>query len=668
VTFTGVTHDSFPEYWRDLYGDATITWVPPVTNYNYPENLPIRGLSDNQFRWEEVSINLDNVQSGAIIDFIMPDQYVVQVTPDIGWSNTLAMFGEDEELLLNNPHLTTIDKLTIVGGTLTDNGDGSVTASLSVDEMESITIPDYTRYLWRAVPWGDGNPGLGGLPQPFEYVSAKGQLNFQVDDIIKETRRATQTISGTKSPRVKIEIQEENSPTIFVEVQETTWRVTFTIDRPNVKFKIKAIDQSNSVETFFQVDIDYESFGQFDGHIWNSFDGFGLLASMDRLPGETSTSLRERIKDTFANRGSSDYIGLISGVNRELGLNRLDQAITLTRALNTQGIPIEKRVEIESTHTRVGIRVNSFIINDEIKKIDPYFNKIVTDKRIYEIDTITNEQGVEVRSRLFHITDEPEGNEIKFDESVRGIVKVTYTYIEDIEFSDNPLLGDLCAALNSVTNPSGRPIIVADLSPKLSGSELSKYTYHRDRVLTDQLTTVYLGWSMVGIFSISNAEWKRSFRDSVSLYFNSDFYKYVLELKSQTNIEWGFVVADQDFWDAVDSDLYGRDSLELAFDIRIANYSVPAKLPRATGGRTFFDPWEAFRMGYYFDDNLIKNKGFPKVSFRSGVGFKKDCVVGLETISLGAPEDKINQNPIVSLPENVVDLDNEDISNFIISF
>ena len=146
------------------------------------------------------------------------------------------------------------------------------------------------------------------------------------------------------------------------------------------------------------------------------------------------------------------------------------------------------------------------------------------------------------------------------------------------------------------------------------------------------------------------------------------FYKYVLELKSKTNIEWGFVVSDKDFWDSVDSELYGITSLELAHDIRLSNYTLPVKTPDAFYGRTFFDPWEAFRMGYYYEGSLIKNNSFPKIVFRSGVGFKKDCVVGVEVVNLAAPKDKINQNPIVELPENAIDIDQNSVSDTLISF
>lgn len=667
MTITGSIPDTLTEYWTDVYGEATIPWVPPVAEYNYPENLGLRTVEDGDFRWEEVTISLSGVMDGALIDFTVPDSYIVQITPDIGWGNVLGMFGEDEELDLKNPHINAFGPFMISAGTLTDNADGTVTAGLSQAQMTAATIPGFTKYLWRAVPWANNNPGLGGLPEKFDYLSSVNQLNFTVDEIIKETRRAVQTISGTKSPRTNISIEDQNNPTVFVEQTEASWRVFFTIDRSLVQFRIKASDDSGTLVGFHRVSIEYDSFNQEEGHIWNSFDGFGLFASVERLPEENSASLRKRTIDAFANRGGSDYTRLIAGVNRELNIGRVPEGITIKRALNAVGKPTEVIIDIDSTHTRLSVRVPSFIRNDETKRINSYLNKITTDKRIHKIVSIVTERGVEISSSFFEVNDEPEGNEIEFDPSLSGVFRITYEYIEDINYADNPLLGDVSKALNNMMNPSGIHILSADIDPSLSGSEDSLHIYKQSGSINIDFPMFTLGWSRVGLFSISNREWKRSFRDQASMYFNSSFYRYVLELKSQTNIEWGFVVVDKDFWDPLDSPFYGRQALEVPFDIKLSQYSAPIRLPTADGVSDF-DAWEAFRMGYYFDKTLLKNYGFPKVAFRSGVGFEKDCFVGLETTTIRAPEDKINLNPVVQLPKGTIDIDQDKISDIIITF
>lgn len=659
---TGVT--GIPEYWRLVYGGGEVQWVPPVVGYNFEENIPLRGRTDLTFRWDEVTIKLEEVGHDWLLDFIVPDSYLIEITPDIGWPNILGMFGEDEDLQLNNPHLQTLGPFSISAGNLTDNMDGTVTAEVAPNQFDRALIDGYRKYLWRAVPFANGVGGLGGLPQKFDYISTVADMSFTVDDIVRETRKPIQVISGTKGPRVSITTQDDNNPVLFIETTETTWRINYTIDRPQVKFKIKATDSSGSAIGFHQVDIEYESFGQFDGHVWNTFDGFGLLASMNRLPDEVNSSFRERIIDAFTAKGTSDYAGLVAGINRELGLTRYTDAISIVRDNNGQTSPSEPTVEVEVLHTRLGIKANSFVIHDETHKIDSYFNSIDLSKRISEIQRIATIQGIDINPRMYKIdTRESTGKRLIFDPSVTGIVSVHYIYIDDITFSDNPLIGDVVASLNSVSTPAGNGVLVATLSAKLSGSERSDSIMKTRRILNKETPIAELGWSAVGLFAIPDQEWKQSFRDNESLYFSSKFYRYILELKSQTNIEWGHIVADKDIWDAVDSTQYGRESLPIATDIKLSHYTVPIDLAQLT-----FDPWESFRMGYYFDGILIRNVGYPKQAFRSGVGFTKDCAVGVTFINISSAESIVNQSPIVQSPADVFEQDVDAINDIILDF
>jgi hypothetical protein len=654
------------EYWRAMYGDATISFVPPVSDYNFTDNVSQRGISNRTFTWTEVTVRLDDVPELALIDFLMPDSYVIEITPDLGWSNVLAMFGEDEELNLNNPHKTVLGPFSIAGLNLTDNGT-SVTAVLTESQFSSALTKGFSKYLWRAVPWADGNPGLGGLPSKFDYISTAKQVNFSIDKIIKETNRPIQSVTGKKSPRVSITTTDGNNPDLFIEETTNTWRVNFSIDRPNIKFVVKATDSGGNVVGTHQVNIEYDSIPQYSGHVWNQIDSFGLFASLDRLPKETSSHFKDRIIDTFVNRGGSHYNGLIKGTNRELGLSRVDNAITIERHKGNNTYSLEPSILIEVTHTRIGVSAPSFIITDEIKEIDKYYHTVTTDKRINAIISIEDSSGTDISNRRYRVTDEVARNEIHLDHDVPGPIFITYSYVEDVFFSDYFYLGGVIDALNRVENGANRLVIKATLSSKLSGSEPSNKLYRAFFILSDVKEQDRIGWSPIKISALSNREFKESFRDKNNLYFNTAYYKYVVELKSTTNIEWGHLVADQDIWDAVEADTYGEDSLELTADVPIAEFTTPVSIP-SYKGRSKFDPWEAFRMGYYYNDILIKNVSFAKQLFRSGVGFKKDCRVTIETINLSAEEGVVNQSPVVAISANAVDIDESLASDIIIRY
>ena len=656
--------DNKPEYHLDVYGDASIAWVPPVKDYTYHQNIAKRGLNDRTFRWGEVQIPMAFTQTGAIINYTMPDQYVLQITPDLGWHDELAMFGDPSYTDGHNPHLKNIGPLSIQNGLLTDNTDGSVQYTLSESEWSSAIVDGFDKHLWRAVAWGDGNPGIGGLPQKFENVSSYEQLQFTVDDFIKETRRPLQVISGKKSKRVAISVSSSNINSTVVEQTETTWKVSFLIDRPDIKFTIVATDSGGSAVGKHQVDLDYSGFEQYLSHVWNSFDGFAAMAGVERLPNETNADLKTRTIDAYIRKGSSNYDGLISSINREVGLSRFDRAVRLRRAKTIFGRPAEESISVESNHTRVSVIAPSFFIVDEVRKIDSYYNVVTLAKRINEIDSIKTADNVEIPKDFWHVTDEVDGNEVWIDEKYRGNVKVSYSYKEDVLYSQYPVVAAVVNRLNEITNPSGIKVIEAVMDKQMGGHERSSYLYKYSARITSGSSEKYLGWSRVGLFRISDEEYKWSFADSNSMFFNSQFYEFVLELKSLTNIEWGFVIADQDFWDAVDAEHYGRDALPIVFDPDISHFvtAVPIKANQSI----HFDPWESYSMGYHFNKALIKNVGFPREAFKSGVGFRPDCAVSVKNVTISAEEVKINHSATVQKVQDSIDFTKIDVTDIII--
>jgi len=650
MTYSG----TLPQYYLDLYGDNTIAWVPPVSNYLFIENISKRGINDREFRWEEVVVDLTGVQSGAIIDFTMPDYYMLQFTPDIGWHDTLAMFGESNDPNIHNPHLQNLGPFSLSNGDLEDLGDNSVRITLTTGQMEQAVIDGYAKYLWRAVPWADGNPGFGGLPSEFEWVSSIDQLKFVVDTIVKETSKSSQTIAGTKGPRVSITIESENNPTVFIEQTSTTWKAIFAIDRPSIKFTIVATDIGGTAIGKYNVDLNYDLGKQIDLHAWNVFDSFALLASLVRLPNETNASLKSRTIDAFTNRGSSTYSGLIAGVNRELGLRRKDQALRLKRRKNDHDSIFESSIQVEGFADRLLVSASSFVIYDELQKIDPYTNLVRLNKRINSVISVKTESNQEINSlywSVYESIDDITGAVLYIDPIYSGNLKISYSYKEDLVFNDYPNIASLSNGLNSIQNSLGYSILECTIDSTMSGSEVSKNIYKSPIAIIDD-ETVFIGWSPVGLFSISDKTYKWSFVSQDSTFFDSDFYKYVVELKNSTNIEWGYVVADEDYWDAFDADWYGKDSLPIPLDIKLSKYVL--SIPSSTH-TSVFDSYEALRMNYYYDKKLLTNAGFPQSAFKSGVGYKKDCIVSFVNKPVNSLETRINFNPTLANSNDIVD-------------
>lgn len=666
-----------PEYYSDIYGGGEVSWIPPVANYSYIENQPLRGANTLEFRWEEVVIPLENVQSGALLDFVMPDYYMVQMTPDIGWHDQLLMFGETEESDRANPHLVNFGPFSIEGGDLSDNGDNSVSVVLPSGQVTNSLSSTYPKYLWRAVPWANGVPGLGGIPAAFDWVAEESLLRFDVNPINPEQLDSVQKISGTKGSRVTISYIAEDAPPVTIEQSVDTWMISFPIDRPKVKFQILATDEGGTAIAKYPVEISYESFEQKTQHLWNAFDSIALLASVDRLPEESNASLKNRITDAFINKGGTHYSGLISGTNRSLGLLRQDNAIEFSQIVGYSLLPVEPYITIYSTHIDIEFCSPNFVIENELCKIDDYFHTITTTKRVKNIISIQRVSGEDLPYIDYAMSErigETDNTKIRISEKYSGLVKITYEYAETVSYADNPRLDQLVEAINNLKNLNGYRFIKAAISPKLSGSELSKNLYkevvYLDTREGSNLSSTFIGWSRLNIASISNDAWKWSHVGADGTFFESIFYEYVQELKSNTNVEWGSVVADQDYWDAVDADWYGVDNLPVTFDIKASHYSTKAPMRKkydsslTLKNSTSFDPYEAFRMNYSFNGVRIANAGFLKWHFRSGVGHEKDCKLSIETVLIKSNEgSNINLEPIHYETKDTIDLTKADSSH-----
>ena len=98
-------------------------------------------------------------------------------------------------------------------------------------------------------------------------------------------------------------------------------------------------------------------------HIWNTFDEFGMLLGISRLPGERNEAFKNRILDVFKNPGGAHKQGLINGISRELGLTHddvklgalTDQEYVKNELINPDGTPSEKYIGyVEQINSTLG--------------------------------------------------------------------------------------------------------------------------------------------------------------------------------------------------------------------------------------------------------------------------------------------------------------------------
>ena len=306
-----------------MYG---LNYPPPVPENFTIEYYPITPDSTPLFMWIAPPVDLDVLQYVIEINF-----YVDDFTSP---TQTFTQFSATALATANWwSYVTPIENSLIAEGTY------------------YARIKSTDGFTWSA--WSD--------TLEFEYKIAPPPPPT-IDPVTSPTDQFIQTICGTKTPNVYVFIRNNGGD--WQEVDYTygreggRWCYIMTLEAgDNVIEAIASWSQSRLdgvsnpayafIHTIFEEPEPYT--------VWNAFDEFGLLVSLDRLTGEKNKAYKKRILDVYENPGDSTYQGLINSVSRELGIaasgvtvERLSDLADITYAgnlLNTDGSAIGTRLE-----------------------------------------------------------------------------------------------------------------------------------------------------------------------------------------------------------------------------------------------------------------------------------------------------------------------------------
>lgn len=103
--------------------------------------------------------------------------------------------------------------------------------------------------------------------------------------------------------------------------------------------------------------------------VFNEFDSFGVLLGLERLPGERNAQYKRRLLDVYTHRAGSNYIGLLNGITRELGLEWYRPIrLTLNSGLDPTFIP---GIEFKEGFVRIYKNLNTKELELEVHCGDP---------------------------------------------------------------------------------------------------------------------------------------------------------------------------------------------------------------------------------------------------------------------------------------------------------
>jgi hypothetical protein len=553
--------------------DFTTSDFPAATPTAYAMFVGLSGLASDQIvLYDELHID-QYMRKDAFTDVLLPSGYLLQITPDIGWHDTLSMFGEREAP--PNPHLATLGPYSLQSGML-DNQDGSVTITVSETDFAHATSNNYRKYLWRVIGLSEnGTAGDAGFPRRFTYLGKVFDEEFSVTKVWDDPLSITKLITGTKSKRMTVLVDTAADHPGLEYPTDTTWKLTIIMDSPTKQISVQGKDKGGALTSEQFIDLRSTAIGLTEKALWNLFDEHGLLLGVERLPGESNEDYAGRIKDAFQNPGSHVFKGVVDGGTRELGLDKHVTALTLS--FKDRQTPSPLTLAADVTSASVLLRTSD-LVHTEVVRIDPVDLTCSLTERIADDPTLAElVDGSRVNVDQITIFDEkserPDFRKIQFeDESLGGeLVKVTYDFYREYTFNDYPTLAELVTVLRGFTDLLGNDLIDVKLHAELSGFESSLGLY----IGLDSLgagATVSFGWSPMYLKRVGDRVYRESFRNDDGTLWNTKFYEWITELKSNTNIEWGHVIADRAFWDAADNKLDGFDHLPTLMDPAVAHY------------------------------------------------------------------------------------------------
>jgi hypothetical protein len=122
-------------------------------------------------------------------------------------------------------------------------------------------------------------------------------------------------------------------------------------------------------------------------NIWNSFDEFGLLLGLPRIPAETNAEYKTRLLDVYKNPANSTYQGLMNGISRELGIPIEDmEVVSLSSTLD--------RTSINSLLNTDGNAIGTKLVGyaDDVYDHNPIFwGNVIADESYWDgVDEETN--------------------------------------------------------------------------------------------------------------------------------------------------------------------------------------------------------------------------------------------------------------------------------------
>ena len=362
----------------------------------------------------------------------------------------------------------------------------------------------------------------------------------------------------------------------------------------------------------------------------NHFDEFGAIFDLPRIPDEDISSYKTRLQDVFVHRAGHHNLGLVYGMNRELGTRCYDAGLVIKpmRRLDGQPVAFDLTIEVKSDGIRLCTRKLEILRESHLVPTDTLI--VTLNEELAAPDPYVEYLG-ERLGREFYRVDEEE-NQIIFHHDYAGVqVYVTYNYAKVIPI--NQTMSDVVSEINAASLPNnGSYLAVSSLAQGCLTGDTGEGLAIRPRetvvgirrVETGEWSdAVYCPWGEVSVRALHDDAYVDTNLSQYGTYFGTILMRLVESAKNVAHVTWGQMTFGYDRF----SDNMGLAEIPTLLDGRVGRWQCTNPVHTKT-----YRPEEAasLKMRCPRDGYPLTLVGIGPKKMQSGVGGLDDLKVLVE--------------------------------------
>ena len=627
-------------------GDGAQVLPRPEVPKGY--NPTTRSYDDLTFYWQNSFASMVETNSGAVgipIPAESADSYILQFTPDLGkenWDDNFEPFIIDQQLK-SNPLLKQYDGL-VVGSNVASDYEyetplkQKLSYTIPLIDMVELVNAEYPKYLWRIMAVSEnGSVGFPSAVQYFEPKTVVFDYSWSIDRYDQKVNGITTTIAGSKAPDISnIEINGSTRNTVLL--SPTEWSAEVPIHRIKEKLLVRAINKKGVKSPYKVLSIGINTTTQKYNQFFNTFDRFGFLLGLDRIPQENNIDYKRRLLDVYKHRSGTTYAPLLNGLVRELDVSFDDRAMVLTPNPSFVKTYPNSVVNVASDTKNFYVFSNLLYVKHELHYLDSFdwsiqLKKTVADSAIKVESPVGNEipnkgNWRSTKDKIWFQNNKLLNQPIYISYGYAEILPKKGKKVKDaLDYFTNISIDDI--DMFSVTTGS-----TVDTGSNIDYIQKFSEVRVRDTIQLDnggmEATGLSIKWTDCNIENLSNNDFQDIFLNSHNNLFGTTINSYADNLSAKFKLQWGNAVADRSVWQTKDNLSIGSVSLPTNYDFAYGYWHRPN-----SGFTTYLSANEAYGYNYQstVDGGELYYVGITPDKLKSGVGYGNDLLVRIDSKS-----------------------------------